>query len=157
MNIVIAFSCILFFHQLYVTMNNRKLYKNGGDIIEVYRQKSFLRKTLMVIMMLAVSFTLWAFGVMGRSAVVCLPMLAYAVLMFLNHSNKVEFLELGLYLNGRFFSWETIDQIENQGPTSLKLQLHGDQYKIYVIENIEDVDRFKSAVLTRIKYTRKKK
>ena len=155
MNVVITFSCILFFHQLYVTMRNRKMYKNGGDIIEVYEHKSFLRKTLMMIMFLAISFTIWAFGTMGSVAVICIPMLAYSVLMFYNHSNKIQLLEAGLFLNGRFFNWSSIERVDVDGG-ALKLTLQGDQYKVYVVDNVTEIGRLKTAVLTRMKYSKTK-
>lgn len=157
MSILITLTTTAFFYQLYLTFNSRKMLKSSGAIINEFTHHSFLRKTLIVILLLALSFTMWGYINFGIVALTNIPILAYAVLMIHNHSQKILVTDGGIYLNGRFFTWDLIDKVEVYDRDSLRLNLNSGRYKVYVADRVEGIVQLQQLVIRGIKKARGRK
>jgi hypothetical protein len=155
MSAIIIFASILFFHQVYLTLKNRRLYRSAGQKLSAFNQKSFIRKVLLVILLLVISFTAWSFNNFGNLALANIPMICYAGLMLYNHSIKIELLEDGVFLNGKFFDWQGIDKVEVDSNNSLRLSLHGGSYKVFVADNVVNVRDLEKLIKQHMKKARK--
>lgn len=157
MSALIIFASILFFHQFYLTVKNRRFYRSGGALISEFTQKSFIRKVLFVILLLVISFTAWSFNNFGNLALANIPMIFYAGLMLYNHSIKIEVLEQGVFLNGKFLKWQIIEKVEVDPNNSLRLSLSGDRYKIFVVDHVENIRDLDKLIKQQVKKVRKNK
>lgn len=139
MTIIAVLITLFFFYKLFILFKNKKAYKEGGLVLRIFTQHSFMVRVLSVIMLLSIFFTVWTYNTFGIIALTNTPLLGYIMLMLYCHTRKIEVLQKGLYLNGRFFEWKMIEKVEVDSNKSLSLTLSGDRYKIYVVDKIEGV------------------
>jgi hypothetical protein len=157
MSILITLTTTAFFYQLYLTYNGRRMLKNSHTLVNTFTHHSFLKKTLIVILLLALSFTMWGYANFGPVALTNIPIIGYALLMIYNHSQKIIVTDSGIYMNGRFFLWEIIDKVEVFNQDSIRLHLNGGRYKIYVADKVDEIVKLQQLAIRGIKRSRDKR
>lgn len=146
---------VVFLYQLWQTLKQSRAYKAGGVVSSNYQQKSFLTKVMAMIVLLSITFTVGTYKEFGTMALVNLPLIGYLLIMLFNHTRKIEVLEQGLFLNGRFIKWSHIEKVEVVENSSLRLFLKGEKYKIYVVDKVENIGLLQNAIRLGIKKGKK--
>ncbi len=148
---ILAVTSFLLLYQLWQTYKSNRHYKAGGIVMSIHKQQSFLTKVVGAIVFLSVTFTIGTYNAFGSIALVNLPLIAYFILMLYNQMRKIEVLEKGLFLNGRFIEWSHIENVEVVDNSTLKLYLTGEKYKIYVVEKIDNIATLQKIVQQEVK------
>lgn len=141
---LIASAVLLF--QIFTTIKDQEKYKKGGDVLGIFKQSSFLTKSILAIFILSLLFAVWAWKNFGDMALSNIPILCYLLIMLYNYSRKIEVLTGGIFISGKFLNWNLINKVEVGPNNSIKLILKNDKYKVYVVDQVEDVEGLRKLI-----------
>jgi len=131
---------LILLNQIVITIKNWRSYVDGGEVLKSFGHNSSIKKVVSLIIVFAIIFTVWSWRHFGLIAISNVPILFYLILVQYSHSRKIEVLEKGIFVSGRFIKWDLISKVEGDSNGSLKVSLIGEKYKVYVVDQVDQME-----------------